>query len=334
MNHQATIDALRCPETYPQHDRAPIEMRDTHMSLVFLTPRHVFKMKKPVRYSFLDFSTLEKRKRDCEKEVHYNRRLAPGVYEGVTPLVVTPAGKLRIGQPGTPVEWLVQMRRLPRRQMLDAVLAREPVPEHPMHQVGRILARFYRAQPPILLSGTEYLLRIQQNIDRNWRELSDPTHEIDPKLWQTVDRVQRDFIQNETPSLTDRTRRGRIVEGHGDLRPEHICLVEPPIIFDCLEFNRDFRILDPLEELAYLTMECELLHAPQVGPILFSAYQHENADSAPPRLILFYKIHRASLRARLSVLHRQDLPRDHWPKWHSQAHRYLRLAQTYAEELV
>lgn len=334
IDYQATVDALRCPQTYPDPPFDAVEMRDTHMSLLFFTPRHVFKMKKPVRYSFLDFSTLDKRRRDCEKEVHYNRRLAPGIYEGVAPLVANAEGQLRLGEPGTPVEWLVKMRRLPRRRMLDSILTREPVPEPTLRQIGRILARFYREQPPVLFSGGEYLLRLQRNIDHNWRELSDPAYEIDPVLLQTVDRAQRDFIRLESPSLTERARRGKIVEGHGDLRPEHVCLIDPPVIFDCLEFNRDFRILDPVEELAYLAMECDLLQAPQVGPILLSAYEQENADNAPPRLVLFYKIHRATLRARLSVLHLQDLHHNHWPKWRRQAHGYLHLAQTYAQQLA
>jgi len=115
---EAKVRALRDPATYPEAPRA-IEVRETHMSWVFLTERHVYKLKKPVRYDFLDFSTFEKRRADCEAEVRLNRRFAPDVYLGIVALTADAHGALRLNGEGEAIEWLVKMRRLPDEHMLD-----------------------------------------------------------------------------------------------------------------------------------------------------------------------------------------------------------------------
>ena len=122
---------------------------------------------------------------------------------------------------------------------------------------------------------------------------------------------------------------GRIVEGHGDLRPEHVCVESPPVIFDRLEFSRAFRLIDPADELAFLAMECERLGAPQVETELFGAYRRVTGDYPPPSLVYFYKVQRACLRARLAIWHLHDLPKSVWPRWRAVAEEYLRLAESY-----
>lgn len=119
MDLQAKVACLSRPEIYPERPAA-VEVVQTHMSFVFLTGSYAYKLKKPVRYHFLDFSTLEARYRDCQEEVRLNRRLARDVYLGVVPLTLAPQGGLRLGGDGEPVEWLVQMRQLPKRLMLES----------------------------------------------------------------------------------------------------------------------------------------------------------------------------------------------------------------------
>jgi aminoglycoside phosphotransferase family enzyme len=121
---------LSCPETYPDPPER-VEPIETHMAWVFLSEQHAWKLKKPVRTRSLDFSTVEARRRDCLLEVELNQRLAPGVYQGIVPLTVDASGRLHLasgsdGPQGAVVDWLVQMRRLPRALMLDARIAAGP----------------------------------------------------------------------------------------------------------------------------------------------------------------------------------------------------------------
>src|SRR4030066_84923 len=129
---EAKVAFLRHPQTYPEKP-SRIETIETHMSWVFLTPQHAFKLKKPVRYDYLDFSTVAARKKNCEEERRLNQRPAPGVYLNVIPLTLGSDGAMRLGEPGEILDWLVMMRRLPALQMLDRLIrqqALEPADTH------------------------------------------------------------------------------------------------------------------------------------------------------------------------------------------------------------
>jgi len=142
--------------------------------------------------------------------------------------------------------------------------------------------------------------------------------------------AQNEFLQRAPELFDRRAMEGRVVEGHGDLRPEHVSLESPPVIFDRLEFNRSFRIIDPADELAFLAMECERLGAPQVEQELFGVYHRITGDHPPLQLVHFYKAHRACVRARLAIWHLRDLEKSVWPRWRTVAGEYLRLAESYA----
>jgi len=144
-----------------------------------------------------------------------------------------------------------------------------------------------------------------------------------------VHQAQRQFLLRAPQLLEQRATDGRIIEGHGDLRPEHVCVESLPVIFDRLEFNRAFRLIDPADELAFLAMECERLGSTRVEPELLGAYRRFTGDYPPPQLVWFYKAHRACLRARLAIWHVHDLAPDAWPRWRAVAEEYLRLAEGY-----
>ncbi len=149
-----------------------------------------------------------------------------------------------------------------------------------------------------------------------------------------VCKAQLRLLEERPALLEERVDQGRVIEAHGDLRPEHICLCSPPVIIDCLEFNRAFRILDPVEELCFLAMECELLGAPFIGQRAFEVYRGITGDDPSPALIAFYKCYRACLRAKLAVWHIADPETNHPTKWTARANDYLRLADGYAETLM
>ncbi|BAV33079.1 hypothetical protein SCL_0759 [Sulfuricaulis limicola] len=330
-DQEARIAFLRQPQVYPEKP-AHIETIETHMSWVFLTPQHAFKLKKPVRYDYLDFSTVAARQMNCAEELRLNQRLAPGVYLDILPLALDSDGGMRLGGQGEIIDWLVMMRRLPAERMLDDLIRKRMLEPMDMHAVAEMLARFYRESIPIGIGGEEYRRQYEYKVRINQDTLADPAYGLPAELVGAVHQAQRQFLMHAPELLEHRAMDGRIIEGHGDLRPEHICVESLPVIFDRLEFNRSFRIIDPADELAFLAMECERLGAPQVEPELFGAYRRFTGDYPAPRLVSFYKAQRACLRARLAIWHLRDLERSSWPRWRAVAGEYLRLAESYQEK--
>jgi aminoglycoside phosphotransferase family enzyme len=328
---EAKVALLRHPRTYPGRPTR-VDVIETHMSWVFLTPQHVFKLKKPVRYDYLDFSTLAARKMYCEEELRLNPSLAPGVYLDVVPLARDAAGNTRVEGPGTVIDWLVKMHRLPAERMLDFLIERHALEPADVHAVAESLAHFYKSSKPIGLRGDEYRDLYANKIRVNRAGLRDPVYELPADLINAVHDTQEEFLAR-LPELFDRRAEdGRIVEGHGDLRPEHVCLQSPPVIFDRLEFNRAFRIIDTADELAYLAMECERLGAPQLESELFGVYRRITGDHPSPQLVCFYKAHRACVRARLAIWHLRDQEKSTWPRWRAVAGEYLQIAQGYRQK--
>ena len=328
--HGDTLGFLGRADAY-QEPTSLVEVVETHMSWVFLTDTYAYKLKKPVRYDYLDFSTVEARRLDCEREVRLNRRLAADVYLGVLRLVRDPAGRLRIGGEGETVDWLVQMRRLPAARMLDRLLSSGAVGRTDIERLAHRLARFYAATPAEELAPEAYRQRLAARIEDNLDELAIPEFGVDPEQLARLSRLQLGFLHAHEEWFDRRVRAGRIVEGHGDLRPEHVCLLDEPVVIDCLEFNRGFRILDIADELGYLALECERLGAPQVRRWLLDAYSEASGDVPPERLLHFYQSCRAVLRAKLALLHLRDDGRHPPETWRAAAADYLELARRHAD---
>jgi aminoglycoside phosphotransferase family enzyme len=316
---------LSKPEIYPVPTQR-VETRETHMAWVFLTDTQAWKLKKPVRYDYLDFSTPEARHRDCEEEVRLNRRLAPNVYYGVAPLTINTQGDLELDGMGEAIDWLVRMRRLPVESFLDRAIADRTVRAVDVRKVGKVLARFYRKSPPVGITTSEYRGRLIDNVRANERELAKREYDQPLSILGSITRAQLTFLEQQWELFDERVRQGKIIEAHGDLRPEHICLESKPVIIDCLEFNRDFRILDPVSELAFLALECERLGAPHVGDLIMETYNDETGDRPPLQLLMFYKSYHAGLRAKIAVWHLKDHGVNHPTKWTERARHYLHLA--------
>ena len=313
---------LSWPESYPDCVKS-VESKQTHMSWVFLTEAHAWKLKKPVRSDYLDFSTSEARRRDCEKEVRLNRRLTLDVYRSVVPLTVDRKSNLKLGGQGEPVDWLVCMRRLPSHRMLDQLIAHHTVLEEDILHLASVLAAFYKNAPPIALTGPQYRKQLTGNLEAVRAELSKTEYGLPVNFVERILNSQLAFLR-QNPTLFDgRVQAGKIIDAHGDLRPEHICLERPPVIIDCLEFNRGLRILDAASELAFLALECERLGAPEIGKVIFKKYSEETDDRPSHALLAFYKSYHACIRAKIAVWHLKDdriVDRAHWI---DKARRYL-----------
>ena len=315
---------LHRPDSYPQ-DVEEVESVETHMSWVFLAGDRAYKLKKPVRYDFLDFSTAEKRREDCRAEVRLNRRLAPGVYLGVSALTLRD-GELELDGDGRPVDWLTRMERLPRERMLDRMIERDAVDEGRLREAARRLACFYRDADPVSVTPDEHVRDLRGLVEENRRELTRPAFEMPAPRAEQVGRRLARFLVDREEVVRTRAREGRIVEGHGDLRPEHVCLREEPVFIDCIEFERDFRIVDPADEIAFLDMECGRLGSPGVADPFFDEYRSATGDELPPVLVDFYRCHRAYLRAKLTIWHVRDDGVTELEPWRRRATKYLDLA--------
>ena len=303
-----------------------VELRETHMSYVFLTPAAVYKMKKPITTADVDFRTLDARGANCRTEVQLNRRLAPHVYLGVVALTETCAGDLALEGDGEVVEWLVHMVRLPAARMLDHLILHNVLLPHDVSAVGRRLGEFFAAQPAVEISTDRYVEQLRRQLEIGIRLLVRPQFALPPTTLATVHSALSRFLDDGI-ELCARVRARRIVEGHGDLRPEHVCLLTPPAVIDCLEFSRDLRLVDPFDEIAFLDLECSRLGAPWVGPSLRHTIEQRLQDHPPARLIAFYTALRACIRAHLTAAHLLD-PEPRTPaKWLPLARDYLTRAE-------
>ena len=317
---------LREPSAY-RHAPARVDIVETHMSYVFLAGDRAYKMKKPVRFAFLDFSTIDAREADCREELRLNRRLAPQIYLAVVPLTLASSGEMSFGGEGEIVEWLVEMRRLPAERMLDRLIADGSLTARDIEALAGRLGEFYASAARSTISAHDYVAHFFREHAETCRIVTMRDFALDHDLPRALlDRVER-LLVAQTPALEARVREKRIVDGHGDLRPEHICFCAPLAIFDCLEFNAQLRQVDPFDELAFLDLECDCLGAPQAGAAIVAATA-ERLGEAPPRpLFALYGACRALLRARLALAHLLDPAPRRKEKWAPLAHRYLALAE-------
>ncbi|MCC5858656.1 MAG: hypothetical protein JJT90_10905 [Ectothiorhodospiraceae bacterium] len=294
---------LQRPSSYPE-PTARVDLVETHFSFVFLTDHHVYKLKKRERYPFLDLSELSARHANCQEEYRLNRMLSPDIYLGVATLCRDAQGRLNLHQEGEVVDYLVHMVRLDDRTNLE-------------HQL-----RYGRPRPQAVTAAADLLTDFYQRT--NTREATDVTarrrqvhsqaEELlglidDPHVSRLRDGLLR-WIGRHEDTLQGRQR----VDAHGDLRPQHIYLGDPPHIIDRLEFDARLRRMDPVEELAFLALECERLGQPWVGNRFLERYVQVSGDRAPATLEPFYQASRALLWALLSARHlvTGHNGREHW----------------------
>jgi aminoglycoside phosphotransferase family enzyme len=325
----ACVRFLGGAEAHARHGAPgePVETIETHMSWVFLAGTQALKLKKPVRYPFLDFSTREAREAACREEVRLNARLAPGIYRGLMVLqwragALSVVPEAQADPQAATLDWLVWMQRLPAERMLDRAIAAGTLQAAEIDELADLLSAFYRRATVVPIDGAQYTLRFQREQAISREVLLRPQFRIDGAT-EALDRLDA-ALQCHAGLLAKRASEGRVVDGHGDLRPEHVCLLQPPVVVDCLEFNPRLRQVDPLDELAFLALECTLAGAPWVGTRLrgrCAAALHD--DAAPTAPWLLYTAYRALLRARLAMAHLLD-PQPRTPqRWAPLAQRYV-----------
>jgi aminoglycoside phosphotransferase family enzyme/predicted kinase len=331
------LASLARPECYP-HYPSQVEVIQTHISVVFLAGEVVYKLKKPVRFSFLDYSTLALRRHYCQEEVRLNRRLAPTVYLGVVPVWYSGDTYYVQDTPPTesavPVEYVVKMRRLPAERTLESLIAAGQVTNPVIHALAKRLVGFHHTAATT--QAAEY--GAPQVV---WQPLADNFQETAPFIGHTLSRRQYDvirafshsFFTQQRELLQHRMQTGRIREGHGDLRCEHVYFLDEGItIVDCIEFSPRLRTCDVASELAFLTMDLDLHHAPVLAAELAHTYAVHANDADLLRLLPFYQCYRAYVRGKVESLKSREpeVPPADQERARAQARRAFRLAHRYA----
>lgn len=324
---EAKVRFLRSAAAHPAAGEAP-ECIETHMSWVFLSGDRVLKLKKPVRFAYLDFSTLERREFFCREEVRLNARLAPAVYLGLSALQagasgwrLVPEGRQASGE--RTIDWLVRMRRLPADGTLSARIDHDAALPDRIDALVRVLGNFYRGAGTVRLSPQDYIAQLRATQAEVRGLLVDPRFGLRgaARALNALDAGMTVHLD----ALGARAAGGHLVDGHGDLRPEHVFMRPhgPPVVIDCLEFNPALRRVDPFDEIAYLGLECELAGAPWIGPRLVAGLGHALGDLPAPGLSTLYAAHRALLRAGLAIAHLLDPVVRAPQRWPLQAQRYV-----------
>ena len=338
-HEQRVVAFLSRPSAYP-HRVTTIERRETHVSHVFLAGDYAYKLKKPVTFPFLDASTVALRKTFCRLELSLNRRLAPTVYLGIVPVVETASG-LRLGPSarphGTIVDWVVKMRRLPEDRMLDQLVAKRAVAGADMQEVGDHLATFFRAAARsrvINRYGTPEAVRalILGNLSECQPFVGTLLPEHDRAFLESA---YRQYLTLHEPLLIQRVREGRIIDGHGDLRCENICLTDPPNIFDCVEFQPAFRCGDMANDFSFLVMDLEFRGRRDLAEALARRYQRRLRDATFEAVLPLYKCHRSLVRGKVRGLAWLQHPRSaEGRRVREISRRHFQLAVEYAREFA
>lgn len=324
--------ALGRPDFYSSRPERVV-VRETHVSRVFLAGDRAYKLKKPLVLAFLDYGTPERRREMCREEVRLNRRLAPDVYLGVRAVAATRAGfELAAEADPRAVDYLVEMRRYDERDTLAARLQCGELKRSDAHAVGRVVAEFH-ARAPIVRAVGIPALAVARRMTENFHELLaivEQRAEIDRVL--ALERFAHAFVVAHALTLSARSRRGRIRDGHGDLRAEHVLLDDKVRIVDCIEFDRGLRELDVADDLAFLVMDLVAHGAERFARALVRSYRNAGGDPGDDALIAFYAAYRALVRAKVALLRAAQHPAKSAAHGHesAQARDLLSLAEWFA----
>lgn len=325
--------ALLDPVIYPEHPRV-VGFNETHISLLFFTGKHVYKLKKPVDFGFLDFTTLEKRKYFCEQEVKLNRRLSSGIYLGVVRVTVDGKRVLLNGE-GEAVEYAVQMKQLPGELLLDHLLKEGKLTPEMMERVSERLARFYSvAETSDYIKSFSKPERVKQDTDENFEQTEKYIDEAIPgDVYEEIRNRTNRFLKERKELFHRRIAADRIRDCHGDLRLEHIFWGDEVSIFDCIEFNERFRYTDVAADIAFLAMDLDYQGRADLALPLIRTYMDESGDSDIPDILDFYKCYRAYVRGKVESFRLDDpnIPQEEKMEARKRARRYFDLAHRYSQ---
>lgn len=337
MTHPYLIEVMKKPDFYP-HRPDKVELIQTHISYVFLAGDFVYKIKKPLKFDFLDFSTLEKRKFFCEEELTLNRRLAPDTYLDVVAIFQNMDDDITLNPGGEIIEYAVLMKRLPDDRMLKALLAQGMTNEAIMDKLAQKIALFHQTAQ----TGTHIdEMGSVENIRRNTK---DNLNETRPYIQVTLPEYQYLFIKEYMDGFLTKNQQlferrildHKIRDCHGDLHLDHICINDNMTIFDCIEFNNRFRFGDVAEDVAFLTMDIDYNGYPRHAEYLVESYIRHSGDRDILKLLNFYRCYYACVRGKVTSLRlsQKEFTANERLEIKQSAEKYFNLAYSYAARLT
>lgn len=330
--HQLASKGLSEKETKPP------ELIETHISWVLLFDHFVFKIKKPIRYNFLDFSTIEKRKYYCEREILLNKRLTKDIYLDVQP-IKRRSGLLSLGgAEGETIDYAVRMNKVDGSKQMDRLLSDDNVSPAEIHKLAKKIADFHKTTEIIY---DKDFMAIKDEFDDLNSEKDYIQDHLGKNMGAIISRAidfSRSFIEKHKELLASRLQEGFFRDGHGDLHSRNIFLLPDPQPFDCIEFNDDFRRIDVLNEIAFLCMDLEATERKDLADLFFSdyhAYFPAARNNAEKNLFTYYKSYRANVRAKVNSLRARSAESEADKNYAlEQAKKYLHLMDEYISELM
>jgi len=325
--------ALLHPGIYPDRPGA-IKLIETHISLVFLTGDYVYKVKKPVNFGFLDFTSLDKRKFFCEQEVKLNRRLSPAIYLGVV-RITREGNRIQLDGKGEPVEYAVKMKQIPEEFLMDKLLEKKQVTPKMIEAISEKLVKFYfAAETNDLVKSFAKPKRLKQDTDENFEQTEKYVDVTIPRgVYEEVKNKTNEFFRTKWKIFHQRIFSDRIRDCHGDLRLEHIFWGDEISIFDCIEFNERFRYTDVAADIAFLAMDLDYHGREDLSEHLIRAYVGESGDHELMEVLDFYKCYRAYVRGKVESFRLDDfhIPEEEKREALKRAQKYFALAHRYSE---
>ncbi len=334
VDQKQVVEALIKPEAYDK-EAGPVELKQTHISFVFLVGDYVYKVKKAVNFGFLDFSTLEKRRQFCEKEVNLNKRLCGDMYLEVVPINKS-ADSIKIGGAGETVEYAVKMKRIPQEKIMTRLLEEDKVDKKLVEDIARILADFHSKAKSGKKIGEFGSLSI---VEMNWRENFEQTQEfigksISEKTFKFIRENVDNFMEQSAAFFARRVSENRVRECHGDVHSGNIFVADKIYIFDAIEFNERFRHCDVASEIAFLAMDLDFKGRNDLASFFVKKYVEYSGDKELERILPFYKCYRAYVRGKVTSFKLNDPNVGSQEKTDAakEANAYFELAAKYAKQ--
>jgi uncharacterized protein len=326
-----TVQAMLNPDVYFEKPEK-VELIQTQMSFIFLAGDFAYKLKKPVNFGYLDYTTLEKRHFLCERELKLNRRLCPETYISV--LAITQKNNtIGFEKNGDIIDYVVKMRVLPRNQMLNVLLEKDMVSTEMMSGLAQKLSSFHQqAETSNVISTFGDITSITYNTEENFNQTEKSIgRTISERKYEHIRKFTRRFLSENSPLFTNRVKAGKIRDCHGDLHAAHICFVNDICIYDCIEFNDRFRYGDVASEIAFLAMDIDHYGRADISSDFVDYYVNYSGDTDLARLLPFYKCYRAYVRGKVESFKLDDhliIPEDKEIACRA-AHGYFNLASFY-----
>jgi uncharacterized protein len=301
-NLSELVQQMLSPDFYPHPVIMPIELIQTHASIVLLTGDFAYKLKKPVNFGFLDYSTIANRKHFCEEEIRLNQRGAKELYLAVLP-ISKQGDKYQFGHEGEIVDYAVKMVQFPQSALLSSMFESGQITTSDIAEMGRVVARFHtEAQTSEYISSFGTVAKILQSIDDNYRQTEKYIGRSQTQQQYTETKAYTDrFLLEYEQLFLDRIAGGFIRECHGDLHLRNICRWHTKILlFDCIEFNESFRFVDTMYDVAFAVMDLEARGRKDLANRFLNTYVEQTGDWAGLQVLPMYLSRQAYVRAKVT----------------------------------